>query len=136
VSEPREPRRGLEQALDAGLGRALSPPAVPADFRARLMAAISRADEEFLAEARRRLQLEEATRLADLEAGYLRLRRRTLGTLVGGGFAAGAVLTLALPWLKQSFGSATPLLLGGLGAAIAVGIGVKAWLERDGRLSA
>jgi hypothetical protein len=134
MSEPRKPGENLEQALDVALGRALAPPAVPAHFRARLMAAISRVDERELAATRRRLQLEEAAQLADLQAGYLRLRRRTLGTLIGVAFAAGAVLALALPWLKQSFGPGTPLLLSGLGAAIGVGIGIKAWLEHDGRL--
>jgi hypothetical protein len=132
MSEPQGPRQNLEQALDVALGRALAPPAVPADFRARLMAAITRTDDETLAETRRRLKLEEAARLADLEAGYLRLRRHTFGTLIGIAFAAGTGLALALPWLKQSLGAATPLLLGGLGAAIGVGIGVKAWLERGG----
>jgi hypothetical protein len=133
MSEARGPRESLEQALDAALGRVLSPPAVPPHFRTRLMAALARVSDETLAEARRRLQLEEAARLADLEAGYLRLRRRTLGTLIGVAFAAGAALTLALPWLREHFGPATPLLLSGLGGVIGVGIGVKAWLERDGR---
>jgi hypothetical protein len=136
MSKPLPPNQNLERALDAALGRALPPPAVPADFRARLMAAISRVDEETLGEARRRLRREEAARLAELEAGYLRLGRRTLGTLIGAAFAAGVVLTLALPWLKEHLGPATPLLLSGLGGVIGAGIGLKAWLERDGRLGA
>jgi hypothetical protein len=136
MSEPLQPNENMERALDAALGRALPPPEVPADFRARLVAAISRVDEETLADARRRLQLEEAARLAELEAGYLRLRRRTLGTLIGAAFAAGAVLTLALPWLREHLGPATPLVLSGLGGVIGVGIGLRAWLERSGRLSA
>jgi hypothetical protein len=93
-------------ALDAALGRALRPPAPPADFRIRLTATLARAGQHEDAESTRtRLERELHQGLAELESGYLRLRRRTLGTLIGGAFAAGAGLTLLLPWLKAVLGA-------------------------------
>jgi hypothetical protein len=124
----------LARALDAALGRALPPPQLPADFNARLAAAIAR--EAALSAAtvplRARLAQEEHERLRELETGYLRLRRRTLGTLIGGAFAAGAAVTLALPWLHATFGANTPLVLAGAGGAIGLAIGLHAWLPRSG----
>ncbi|HXN11344.1 MAG TPA: hypothetical protein VN859_08880, partial [Steroidobacteraceae bacterium] len=65
-----------------------------------------------------------------LESGYLRLRRRTLATLVGGAFAAGAGVAVALPWLRASFGPNADLILVSLGAAIGLAIAAASWIDR------
>ncbi len=123
------------RALDAALAAALEPPALPAGFRARLDAAL---EESQLGTDRRAaraaaLERERREQLAELEAGYLRLRRRTLGTLIGAAFAAGAAVALALPWLQAAFGPNTPLALAGAGTlAGLVLIGASVGIGRGG----
>jgi hypothetical protein len=108
----------LDTALDAALARALRPPAPDADFRIQLSAALVRAGRHEDTEATRvRLERERREGLAELESGYLRLRRRTLGTLIGAAFAAGAGLTLLLPWLKTTLGADAMLAVAVLGGA-------------------
>jgi hypothetical protein len=123
-----------DDMLDAALARALSPPALPVDFRARLSAAIAREAELQAANraARPRLENEQRQRLAELEAGYLRLRRRTLGTVIGGAFAAGAAVAVAMPWLKATFGANAMLVLSVVGAAVGLAIGTASWMARLG----
>ena len=124
----------LAAALDAALLRALPPPELPWDFRARLSAAIAR--EAVLASAQRdarpRLESEQRARLAELEASYIRLRRRTLGTLIGGAFAAGAAVAVVLPWFKSIFGPNAMLALAALGAVVGLAIGTASWMARLG----
>ena len=80
-----------------------------------------------LAELRRRFVSERRAQLASLEAQYVRLRRRTLGTMIGAAFAAGAAVTLALPWLQRHAGAKTPLVLTSGGAALGLAIAFLAW---------
>ena len=68
--------------------------------------------------------------MAELDADYLRLRRRTLGTLIGGAFAAGAAVAVAFPWLQASFGPNATYVLAGLGAVVGLGIGTASWIGR------
>ena len=126
---PEDPR---ERALDSALARVLAAPVLPADFHAQLQAALVRAGDAAggRASGRARLEREQRERLAELEAGYLRLRRRTLGTLIGGAFAAGAAVAVALPWLKASFGPNAIFILAGLGALAGLAIGTASWLAR------
>ena len=121
-----------ERALDGALARVLSAPALPAEFHTQLQAALVRAGESASGRAngRARLEREQRERLAELEAGYLRLRRRTLGTLIGGAFAAGAAVAVALPWLKASFGPNAIFILAALGALAGLAIGTASWLAR------
>ena len=121
-----------EEMLDAALARALVPPELPPDFRARLTAAIARAaDGEALSPERRaRLQREERQRLVEFEAGVVRLRRRTLGTLIGGAFAAGAAVAVAMPWARATFGPNAMLVVASIGAAAGLAIGLSSWLSR------
>ncbi len=123
-----------DELLDAALARALPPPELPADFRAQLNAAIAREAALGAASitARPRLEREQRERLAEFEAGYMRLRRRTLGTLIGGAFAAGAAVAVALPWLQSTFGPNAMLVLPALGALVGLAIGTAAWLGRLG----
>jgi hypothetical protein len=122
----------LDAALDAALIRALIPPALPAGFPMRLQAALAReavgADER--AVNRALAQREQRERMAELDADYLRLRRRTLGTLIGGAFAAGAAVAVAFPWLQASFGPNAIYILTGLGALVGLGIGSASWIAR------
>ena len=128
-----------ERALDAALARALAPPELPVDFRARLTAAIAcEADREALSpQIRVRLEREQRQRLLEFEAGVVRLRRRTLGTLIGGAFAAGAAVAIAMPWARATFGPNAMLVLASIGTAVGVAIGLSAWRSRAGaRLTA
>jgi hypothetical protein len=122
----------FEAALDAALARALTPPQLPADFRAGLGAALALAAEQERTgvAARARLEREERQRQRDFEAGYLRLRQRTLGTLIGGAFAAGAAVAVAMPWLREVLGTQAPLVLSVVGSGLGLAIGVGAWLNR------
>jgi hypothetical protein len=121
-----------ERALDGALARVLPPPAVPAGFQARLQAALTRAaaSEGSRAEELSRARRDQRERLAALDADYLRLRRRTLGTLIGGAFAAGAGVAVALPWLTANFGSNAVFVLAAAGALIGLAIGTASWIGR------
>lgn len=120
MTEPRT--SGLDHALDAALGRALSSPEVPHVFRTRLNAALSRTSETDLVSLRERLESERRRQLADLEANYIRVRGSTLGTLIGVAFAAGAVVTIAMPWLHAHLGSYTPMAITWGGVALGLGM--------------
>ena len=122
----------LDAALDAALATALRPPAPDADFRIQLTAALARAGRDEDAEVTRmRLERERREGLAELESGYLRLRRRTLGTLIGAAFAAGAGLTLLLPWLKAMLGADAMLVIAALGGAAGLMIAGTSRLVRS-----
>lgn len=128
----------LDAAVDAALVRTLVPPELPPDFRARLSAALARQAESEAgsAQARARLEREQRQRLQEFQAGYLRLRRRTLVTLIGGAFVAGATITFAMPWLRSLAGANTPLLLVALGSAVGLAIGLSAWFAQRATASA
>jgi VIT1/CCC1 family predicted Fe2+/Mn2+ transporter len=127
-TEPPEDR--LQQALDQALARVLAAPPVPKALRTRVQAAVLRAGEDALAQARARLEREARAQLAELEQGYLRVRRRTLGTLIGAAFAAGAAVALLMPYLKAQFGANAPLVLAAGGALVGLSIAAGSWLRR------
>jgi hypothetical protein len=131
MTDPEHQGREWNRALDAALKRALPPPALPSQFRARLQSALTREAHANLSGARSRLELEQRERLAELEAGYLRLRRRTLGNLVGGAFTAGVAVALALPWLREILGADAALALSGLGTVVGLAIGIAFWAGRN-----
>ncbi|HUN76286.1 MAG TPA: hypothetical protein VMU40_17355 [Steroidobacteraceae bacterium] len=110
--------------LDAALAEALRPPGLPPGFERRLARALAtapQADENRASRAS--LEREHLERLAELEADYVRLRRRTLGTAIGAAFAAGAVAAVAMPWLQASLGGPTLLyVLGGAGTLLGVAL--------------
>jgi hypothetical protein len=120
------------RALDAALARALPPPELPAGFHARLTAAIAReSDREALSpQQRARLEREQRQRLAEFEAGFVRLRHRTLSTLIGGAFAAGAAVAIAMPWARATFGPNAMLVLASIGTAVGLAIGLYSWRSR------
>lgn len=122
----------LDATLDAALARALAPPALPAGFQLRLQAALVRqaSSVEERTASRAQAQREQRQHLAELDADYLRLRSRTLGTLIGGAFAAGAAVAVALPWLQASFGANAIYVLAALGAVVGLAIGTASWIGR------
>jgi hypothetical protein len=128
MTEPMDPQ--LDRALDTALQRALPAPALPANFRARLQAALVRAGD---AEPMPRVALEADYRrqMSAMHAGYVRLQRRTLGTLIGVAFVTGIGLTLAIPWLRASYGDVVLLIVPGAGAVAGVIIGARSWLQRS-----
>ena len=117
-----------EQALDAALVQTLRAPTIPAGFRDQLNAALLRAaeDEHF---ERRRLDSERREWLAKFELDYLRLRRRTLGTLIGGAFAAGVAVMSLLPWFNATFGTHALFAMAAAGALVGLAIGAIPWLR-------
>ena len=112
----------LDRALDETLSRALSVPEVPRAFRARLTAALSRTAATDLLSLRERLESERRQQLEELETNYVRVRRSTLGTLIGVAFAAGAAATIAMPWLRAHLGVYTPMAV--TWGAVALGLGM------------
>src|SRR6516164_2244225 len=118
----------LQHALDQALSRVLSAPPVPRQLRERVQAAVLRAGDQTLAQARARLEREARTQLAELEQGFIRVRRRTLGTLIGAAFATGAVVTLLMPHLTARFGPNAPLVLAAGGALVGLAIAAGSWL--------
>jgi hypothetical protein len=120
MTEP--PASGLDRALDVALGSALSAPEVPQTFRTRLNAALSGTTETDLLSLRKRLESERRQQLTELEADYVRVRRSTLGTLIGLTFASGAAATIVMPWLRAHLGGYTPMAI--TWAAVALGLGM------------
>ena len=120
----------LQRALDRALARVLSAPPQPKQLRARVRTAVLRAGDQELAQARARLEREARLQLAELEQGYLRVRRRTLGTLIGAAFAVGAAVALLMPYLKAHFGPNAPLVLAAGGAVIGFAIAAGSWRRR------
>lgn len=112
----------LEPVVDEALERALRAPQLPHEFRARLSAALSRTAEVDLSTVRERLESEQRRQLQALESQYLRVRRGTLGSLLGVAFTAGAATVIALPWLREHLGAYAIAAVAWGGVALVLGI--------------
>ena len=133
ITPPEPPADGpLEQALDRALARCLIAPALPKDFRQQLRAAVARSASTDQVRLRAALEREHAQQLAELQSGYVRLRQRTLGGLIGGAFAAGLLITFALPWITAHFGPDAVFALPAIGAAAGLALSLRAWWQRSG----
>jgi hypothetical protein len=121
----------LQEALDQALTRCLVPPALPPEFRLQLRAAIARSAGSDHSKLRAALEKEHAEQLAELQSGYVRLRQRTLGGLVGGAFAAGLLITFALPWFTAHFGPDALFALPAIGVAAGLGLSLRSWWQRS-----
>lgn len=134
MTAPLEPPTDgpFEQALDRALAQSLTPPALPKDFRQQLRAAIARSPSMDHARLRAALEREHAQQLAELQSGYVRLRQRTLGGLIGGAFAAGLLITFALPWVRAHFGPDAVFALPAIGAAAGLALSARSWWQRSG----
>jgi len=117
----------MHASLDRALARTLAPPPLPRDFRRRLDAAIARGAAEDHAALRRRIEGEYREGIATIDGDYVRLRQRTLGSLVGGAFAAGVAVMLVAPWLRAQFGTEALWALPVGGALVGVGLSIPAW---------
>ena len=120
----QDARPGWDDALDSALRRALPAPPLPRDFRARLEAARSAAE------------FSDRDARAELKNEFVRVRRGTLGTLLGAAFAAGAAAAIAMPWLRAHLGSNVHVAI--TWAGVAVGLGIVAislggWLQAPNR---
>jgi hypothetical protein len=125
--EDMDQENRMHASLDRALARTLVPPPLPRDFRRRLDAAIARSAAEDHAALRRRIEGEYREGIESIDGDYVRLRQRTLGSLVGGAFAAGVAVMLALPWLRAHFGPDALWLLPAGGALAGVGLSIPAW---------
>lgn len=127
MNEPMDPQ--FDRALDTALQRALPAPALPAHFRTRLQAALVRAgDSEPIPRAA--IEAEYRRQVSAMHEGYVRLQRRTLGTIIGVAFVTGIGLTLAMPWLRANYGDAVLLIVPAAGAVAGIVIGARSWLQR------
>jgi len=120
-----------EAALDRALRRVLAPPSLPDGFAARLAAAVQRAGEPDSLRTQRTLAAEYARQAEALRNGYVRLQWRTLGTLIGAAFVAGITLTLALPYVRATWGGYGVLATAVIGALVGIGLGARSWLGRS-----
>jgi hypothetical protein len=134
MNQPDESTRDelLERALDGALARSLVAPALPGDFRRQLVAAVERSAASDHALLRTAIEREHAQQLAELHSGYVRLRQRTLGSLIGGAFAAGLLITLALPFITAHFGQNSVFVLPTIGVAAGLALSLRAWWQRSG----
>jgi len=112
--------------LDQALSAALAPPPVPVGFREALRVAIRHQAEQELLARRQALETDYTARLAELQAGYVRVRRNTLLTVLALAFALGAGAMLVLPWLAAELGiDPSTLVLAGT-TLIGLGLGAVA----------
>lgn len=126
------PDRAPDRALDRALAAALQAPALPPRFRLNLMVALHHEAVQDLATRRVALETEHARQLAALHAGHVRLRRDTLGLVLAAAFAAGAVATVALPWLREVAGMDAAVLMPLLAVALGASAGLGVWVNRMG----
>jgi hypothetical protein len=122
---------GLERALDRALQRQLVAPALPAGFRQRLQAEMFRSAGQNQATLSAALEREHEAQLAQLRNDYVRLRQRTLGTLIGAAFAAGLLINFALPWISAHFGQNGVFALPAIGVAVGLGLSARVWWRRS-----
>ena len=134
MNTPYEPNPDdrVGRALDAALARSLAAPALPVGFRRRLRAALAREAAPDLAAQRAALEREGAAQLEALRSGYVRMKQRTLGTLIGAAFAVGLLINWALPWIAEHYGRNGVFALPALGVAAGLGLSLRAWWQRSG----
>jgi hypothetical protein len=118
--------------LDRALRQAIVVPDLPAGFRQRLRAAIASNPLQDTALRRELLERERLEQLAELRRDSVRLRLKTLGSLIGGAFTAGVGTTLAWPWISTTFAPHGGIALLVISAALGLAIGVPSWLQRTG----
>ena len=125
------PGDDLEQALDRALERNLVAPALPAGFRQQLHSAIVRSGVRDSAAMAAALEREHEAQLAELRNDYVRLRQRTLGTLIGAAFATGLLINFTLPWISARFGPNGVFALPAIGVAVGLALSARVWWRRS-----
>jgi len=114
----------LEAALDRALRRSFKAPGLPPGFREQLRAAIVRSGEVDHAALRHQLEREEREALREMRAGYVRVRRQAMFTMLLAAFVGGAAATWALPLLAQVIGPRPAALMAALGAVAGIVVAV------------
>jgi hypothetical protein len=99
-----------------------------------LQASVRAAALEERAAERHALAIEAQRKLQELRSEYVAIRRRTLLAYVGLAFIAGLTISIALPWVLQTFGSLGVYVVPAAAGAAAVVVGVN-WLRHAGWLS-
>jgi len=92
-----------DAALEAHLRRSLASPALPHEFRSRLLTRML--SEPVDAQAQAALEQEWRQTQERLLAESIQLRWQTFLCLLGGAFAAGAITMVAMPWVTAHFGA-------------------------------
>lgn len=122
----------FDQRLDKALASALTAPALPPGFHARLRDAVVAEMAGELARQRRLLEEEHRRELAALRTGYVRLRRETLAVVLATAFTGGVLVTWAAPWLRVVLGVDLSLLLPLVAVSLGMAVGAGVWVERFG----
>lgn len=122
----------VDDPLDQSLRTALHAPEVPPGLRRAVWAAVQREASDALALQRAELEAERVRQLAALRQGFVQIRRDTLAMVVGIAFTAGALATVALPWLRASFKVDLAVLLPALALTIGLAVGAGVWVQRLG----
>lgn len=119
--------------LHNALQKTVSKPALPEGFRARVLTEVL-GDELQRVEARRlALELEHARAMQQLRRGHVLLQRDTLALITVSAFAAGTCASLAVPWLRDTFGLDSALTVPMIALVIGVTTGANVWVERFGK---
>ncbi|MFO1468383.1 MAG: hypothetical protein U1F35_18395 [Steroidobacteraceae bacterium] len=92
-------------SLEIALLRTLRPPRLSQGFRSRLLEVIDNDSAVDIQLRRSEIASEYRKQAAALEQGYVRLKWRTLGTLIGAAFTTGVAVALVLPWIRETWGS-------------------------------
>jgi hypothetical protein len=120
-----------DRALDVALARALTAPVVPGEFRAQLQAAIRHA-EQYRSVTLAQLELERSERMAQIDAGYRRLRRTGLADLLAGVILAGIAAAVLIQWLVAAIGPGLQYWLPAFGWFVCVAFGAIVILQEWG----
>jgi hypothetical protein len=119
----------LDAAVDRALASALRKPAVPADLRAQVMAAVARECVPDWQQSVRALEDDRRRAIAALNARYLRrCRDALLGALVLC-ITIDSGMKPLIHWLAGFFSGAAPLIAGAL--ALGLGVACGALFLRD-----
>jgi hypothetical protein len=119
--------------LHSALQQALAAPALPEGFRARVFNQVL-SDQLQQVEVRRlALELEHTKAMQQLRRGHVLLQRDTLALITVCAFAAGTCASLAVPWLRDTFGLDSALTVPMIALVIGLATGASAWVERFGK---
>ncbi|MBI3525442.1 MAG: hypothetical protein HY066_13145 [Betaproteobacteria bacterium] len=118
--------------LDRALSASLRAPALPTGFHEALRTAIEREIGQGILVRRSALESDHLQRLAELRAGYVRVRRHMLALALAVAFTVGASATVAIPWLATAIGSDVATLAMWFATAIGIGIGAIASFQKFG----
>lgn len=121
----------LAGALDQALVKTLRGPDLPPGFRERLMGRINAAAGLDQAALHAEIEREYRQRMALMRSEFVRVRWRTLAVLLAAAFVAGGAVTVAMPFLVETFGTYGAYVGPGALALVAVGVAFRAAVRRS-----